>query len=231
MRSAKRSSGLDFPTLISEDARCRRQWKSGPSFWLGGYVKIVQRSLLAVVSLAGACGAASAATQVVNCGTASGPTELVAAAVVCAQFNIGGATLQSVQITLSGNITGNLVLNNNTTAATTGSATTTSSASAGALAGFSFANPVFAPSFTTGTQPVAAGQTITFSGLSGNGSVDLGTNSITLAPYIGAGNFNIPVTTSTSSSVQGGGGSFHGSGATTGSVTAVVTYTYTGGGG
>jgi len=201
-----------------------------PALLFGGYVKIVQRSLLAVVSLACACGAASAATQVVNCGTASGPTELNAAAVVCAQFNVGGATLQSVQITLNGSITGNLVLNNNTAAPTTGSATTTSSASAGALAGFSFANPIFTPSYTTGTQPVAAGQTITFSGLSAIGTADLGTNSATLAPYTGAGNFTIPVSTSTSSSVQGGGGSFHGSGATNASATAVVTYTYTGGG-
>jgi hypothetical protein len=49
-----------------------------------------------------------------------------------------------------------------------------------------------------------------------------------LAPYIGVGNFNIPVLTATMLMITGGGGNFGGSQSTTASATASVTYTFGG---
>jgi hypothetical protein len=166
---------------------------------------------------------ASASILTVNCSVISGPTELIGN-LACAQFN--GAGLQSVQITVSGGIGGSITLTNNSSTSQTGTGTTTSQFNIGPLAGFGFINPVFAGSFTTGPRTVAGNTTMTFSGLTGTGSGDLGTDSGTLAPYSGAGNFNIPVTTSTGFALSGGGGNFSSAQATTANATAVVTYTF-----
>jgi hypothetical protein len=185
------------------------------------------KALTAFVCLAGICGVGEAATLVVNCtiiGTSS--TELVVT-VTCNQFNIVGATLQSVQISMSGQITGSLVLANNGGVVQTGTDTTTSDFNVGPLPGFSIVNPLFTPSYTTGPQSVLPGQTITFSGLIGSGGGNLGTNSANLAPYAGAGTFAIPVSTVTSFNGVMSGGNFDVQEfSTSASVTAVVTYAY-----
>ena len=187
-------------------------------------MRILVKSLFFVAFLLCSFGVASANTLVVNCTIVSGPTELNAN-VLCPQFNVAG-TLQSVQITVSGSITGSITLTNNASTTQTGSGTTSSSFNVGALTGFSFVNPVFSASYTTGTRTLSAGQTLTVVGLSASGSGDLGTNSSSLAPYTGAGNFNIGVSTATLFSAQGSGGFFMGSEAENASATAVVTYTF-----
>ena len=187
-------------------------------------MKILGASLLAFVALGCWCGAALADVQMVNCSTASSPTELDED-IVCPQFNLGG-TLQSVQIDVSGTIMGQLSLSNSGFISQTGAGTTSSSFSVGALAGFTFVNPLFEPSFTTGPRTLTATETLTVAGLSDSGDADLGTNSSSLGPYTGAGSFDIAISTVTSSGIEGGGGSFGGGGFTSASATAVVTYTY-----
>jgi hypothetical protein len=172
-------------------------------------------------------GVASGNTLVVNCGTVSGPTELASAAILCPDFNLLGQTLSSIQIRVSGGITGSITLTNGDNATHTGSGTTSTDFSFGALSGFTFVNPIFDASFTTGTRTLNAGQTLTVSGLSdatGNGS--LGDNTTAFAPYIGGGNFSILVSSSTLFSAAGGGGFFMAAQASNANATAVVTYTY-----
>src|SRR5262245_3066468 len=142
-------------------------------------------------------GLASASTLVVNCSTVSGPTELVSAAIVCGQFSIGGAILSDISITVSGGITGSITLTNGDSSPHSGTGTTTSSFNFAPLSGFSFVNPVFPASFTTGLQPLAAGQTLTVSGLSNSGGGTLGSDTTTFAPYTGGGFFDIFVSTDT----------------------------------
>ena len=170
--------------------------------------------------------AASGLTLVVNCAPVSGPTELASAAILCPQFNLLGQTLSNISIAVSGGITGSITLTNGDNAPQTGSGTTTTGFSFGALTGFTFVNPIFSPSFTTGVQPIAAGQTITFSGLSATGNGSLGSDTTSFAPYTGAGNFTIPVSTSTFFSAGGTGGAFMASQSSQANATAVVTYTY-----
>jgi len=163
---------------------------------------------------------------VVNCGTVSGPTELVSAGILCPQFNLGGQLLSNINIMVSGGITGSITLTNGDNAAQTGSGTTTTGFNFGALAGFLFVNPAFSPSFTTGIRNLNAGQTLTVSGLSASGSGSLGNDTTSFAPYTGAGNFSIPVSTSTFFSSGGTGGFFFSAQASSANATAVVTYTY-----
>src|SRR5215467_11461032 len=124
----------------------------------------------------------------------SSPTELNAN-IVCPQFSGGGLT--SVQISVSGGITGSITLTNNASTTQTVTGTTSSAFSIGALAGFTIVNPIFSASYTTGPQSLTAGQSKTFAGLSGTGSDNLGTDTTVLAPYTGAGTFNIAVSTLT----------------------------------
>jgi hypothetical protein len=169
-------------------------------------------------------GAASASILTVNCSTIGSPTEL-SGVVVCPQFNLFG--LQSLHITVTGGITGSITLTNNNTSTQTVAGTTSSRLSVGALPGFSFVNPLFTASFTTGSQSLLAGQAVTFAGLSGSGGGDLGTDSTILAPYIGAGNFNVGLSTLTNLSVTGGGGQVASSQSTNATGSVVVVYTYT----
>ncbi len=166
---------------------------------LGNYLPAILPALLFA-------GIASANTLIVNCGTVSGPTELVSAAILCGQFNIGGATLSNVSIAVSGGISGSITLTNGDVSPQSGSGTSTTGFSFGPLSGFSFVNPVYSPSFTTGVQPLAAGQTAVFSGLSGTSNGSLGNDNTIFAPYTGGGTFNVL--------------------ASTANATAVVTYTY-----
>jgi hypothetical protein len=167
-------------------------------------------------------GIASASTMTVACSTLNGPTE-INGNLVCPQFN--GVGLQSIGITIDGTINGSITLVNNATITETGEGTTTSQFSVGSLAGFTIASPLFSAMFNTGIQSLAAGQTRTFSGLTGTGAGTI-TDSSVLAPYTGLGNFNIPVLTATMLMVTGGGGNFGGSQSTTANATATVTYTF-----
>src|SRR5262249_31058444 len=180
-----------------------------------------------VVAWAALCGIASATTLVVDCGSVSGPTEFLSAGILCPQFDPALGTLSSISISISGGITGSLTLTNGSTATVTSVETTSTQFSVGALSGFSFVNPVFSASFTSGNRTLNAGQTLTISGLSGNGNGSLGTNTTTFAPYVGAGNFSILVSTATTLAGTGGGGFPMFAQATIANATAVVTYTYT----
>jgi hypothetical protein len=171
-------------------------------------------------------GIASASTLTVNCSSVSGPTELAAAAILCPQFNLGGQTISNISIAVSGGITGSITLTNGDNAPQTGSGTTTTSFNFGALTGFTFANPIFPASFTTGTRNLNAGQTLTVSGLSAAGNGSLGSDTTSFAPYTGGGNFSILASTSTLFSSAGTGGFFMASQASNANATAVVTYTY-----
>ena len=180
-------------------------------------MRLIGQSFCLLVLLGGL---ASATT--VNCTVVSGPTEL-SNSIVCPQFS--GVGLQSVQITVSGDITGSIMLMNNATTTESTQGTTSSDFSIGPLAGFSFGAPIFTAMYTTGPQSLTAGQSQTFSGLKGSGMKDLGTDTAVLAPYMGAGSFTIDVSTLTSLVITGGGGHIGSSQSTSADATAVVTYT------
>jgi hypothetical protein len=146
-------------------------------------MKRLGKHLSALLPILLATGVASASTLIVNCSTASGPTELVSAAIVCGQFNVGGATLSNISIAVNGGISGSITLTNGDVNPQSGSGTSTTSFSFGPLNGFSFINPIYPASFSTGVQPLAGGQTATFSGLSGTGSGTLG-NDTTLLRHL-----------------------------------------------
>ena len=166
--------------------------------------------------------ASPARALVVNCGTVSGPTELTGASILCPQFN-GPGTLQDISIAISGTITGSLTFHNtSTTASESAMGTNTSDFSVGSLAGFTFANPLFSANFSSGLRTISPGQTLTIQGLTGSGNATIVDTTI-FSPYIGAGNFSIPISTDTL--VQfGGGGHIVSSQTTSASATAVVTY-------
>jgi hypothetical protein len=181
-------------------------------------MKTIVQSLFILALLTGLVSAAT-----VNCTVVSSPTELNAT-IVCPQFN--GVGLTSVDITVTGEITGSITLTNNGTSTQSTTGTTTSNFDVGALAGFTIANPIFMAMFTTGSQSLNGGQTETFSGLtSGTNTKDLGTDTTVLAPYTGAGTFDIGVSTLTSFSLIGGGGQIVGAQSTNADATATVTYT------
>ena len=176
--------------------------------------------MLAVVAFTGI---ASASTLLVTCSTLSGPTDLNGGNIVCPQFN--GLNLTEISIALSGGISGSITLTNNASVTETGAGTTNSTFTVGPLTGFSILAPLFSSMFTTGTQSLTAGQSKTFSALSGTGGASI-TDSTVFAPYTGAGSFNIPVSTATMLNITGGGGNFGGSQSTSANATASVTYTF-----
>jgi hypothetical protein len=181
-------------------------------------MRSVSKLIVGIAALAFA-GTASATIMTVTCSTLNGPTE-INSDVVCPQFS--GLGLLSVAITVDGTISGSITLTNNGTATQTGEGTTTSGFMIGPLTGFIIANPLFSATFNTGLQSLTPGQTKTFSGLSGTGSATI-TDTSVLAPYTGAGNFDIPVLTASMLTITGGGGNFAGAQSTTGTATATVT--------
>ena len=184
----------------------------------------IAKLILILAALVVSTGAASATIMTVTCSTLNAPTELTGN-LVCPQFN--GVNLQNILINLNGSISGSITLTNNGAATQSGAGTTTSAFTVGPLAGFTIGIPLFSAMFTTGSQTLTAGQSKTFSGLTGTGTAAITDNSV-LAPYTGAGNFNIPVVTATMLSITGGGGNFGGSQSTTANATATVTYTFGG---
>ena len=169
---------------------------------------------------------ASASSLTLNCSVVSGPTDLAAAAILCPQFNLIDP-LSEISIAVSGGISGSITLTNGDDAPHgTNSGTTTTTFNFGALSGFSFVNPIFDASYSTGIRALSAGQTLTVSGLTNSDVGSLGSNTTLFGDYTGAGNFTIPVSTDTLFSAAGGGGFFMAAQASNANATAVVTYTY-----
>ena len=112
-----------------------------------------------------------------------------------------------------------ITLTNNGGSSQTISATATSQFSVGAMAGFSFASPLFTDSYGTGSQTIAPGATFTSGSLTGNGSASLGVNTLSLAAYqmVGVGTFLVPVSTLSGISILGGGGNISSNQSTTAS--------------
>jgi hypothetical protein len=172
-------------------------------------------------------GMASASTLIENCTTATMALGDLGTTVSCAQFNLGGQAVSNISIAVSGGISGTITLTNNSTTTTnTGSGTTTSQFSFGSLAGFSYVNPVFSAFYTFGPATLGPSSNTTSGTMTASGFGSLGSDSGTLAPYLGAGNFTIPVTSSTGIGITGGGGQFGGSQSTSTNATATVTFTY-----
>jgi hypothetical protein len=177
----------------------------------------------------------NAATLVVNCTIGPLQTELNND-LACGKFNLAGQSVSSIAIDLGGQITGTLSLTNNAATAQTARATTSTEFNVTSIAGmgpgnapdsgFNWSNPVFSASFTTGLVNLAAGQTQTFSGLSGSGTGALGLDTTQIAPYVGPGFFDIHVTTLTGLTASGGGGQLGVGQVTNAEIQAVVTYTY-----
>ena len=183
---------------------------------------ISTKTLFLLLALVAAMGTASATTITILCSTVSGPTELNTS-FACPQFT--GVNLQGIAITLNGSINGSVTLINNASVTETGSGTTTSEFLVGPLTGFTIAAPLFSVMLTTGSQSLNAGQTKTFSGLTGSGTATINDTTV-LAPYIGSSTFSVPVSTSTGLMVTGGGGNFASSQTTSASATASVVYTF-----
>ena len=179
-------------------------------------------TLFFVLVLLTSLGSASATTMMVTCNVVSSPTELNAN-ILCPQFN--GVNLQSIALTVDGMISGSITLTNNGAASNTGTGTTTSGFLVGPLTGFTLASPLFSAMFSTGSQSLTAGQSKTFSGLTGTGMATA-TDTTVLSPYEGAGNFMVPVLTSTGLMITGGGGNFAGSQSTNAQATASIVYTF-----
>jgi hypothetical protein len=144
-----------------------------------------------------------AATLTENCGII-GPqnVDFSSTNISCADFNVAGATLTSIVITISGTDTGSITLtNNNATADTNTSGTISSNYSlASPLTGFAFAAPLFNISIGVGPATIAGGGgVLSNTALTGNGSAGpvTNSNSATFGSYTGTGNFNIPITTVT----------------------------------
>jgi len=192
----------------------------------GDFVKPISKAFLVLAAVLLFSAVGSASTLVVNCGTVSGPTELVSAAVLCPQFNLLGQTLSNISIAVSGGISGTITLTNGDASTQTGSGTSTTGFSFGALSGFTFVNPIYSPSFTTGSRSIAGNTTLTVPNLSATGNGTLGNDTTIFAPYTGGGNFSILTTTSTFFSAGGTGGAFMAAQSSSANATAVVTYTY-----
>ena len=185
------------------------------------------------------CGAAFAAVQVVHCTAPAAPTELNLA-LHCDQFSPSGGTLTSISIELSGHVTGNISLTNNSSIQRTASATTfseftvTSIASFGPgdfpASGFSWSNPLFTASLKAAFVNMPAFQTPNATSFTTtDGSATL-LDTTQFDPYLGAGTFDIGVTTLTGVTIFPTGGVdtplIPGQENTTATVSAIVTYTF-----
>jgi len=197
--------------------------------WAGGFVFSVS------------CGAAFATVEVVNCTAPAAPTEL-SVALHCGQFDPAGRTLTSISIELTGNISGTVSLTNTTQTVKSANITTFSRFSIGSIAGlgagdfpasgFSWTNPLFTASISADLSDIPAnGGTKTSDLLTSNDvSATLGLNTTQFNPYLGAGTFDIGVTTLTGVTIFPTGGVdtpfIPGQENTTASVSAMVTYTF-----
>src|SRR5713101_3822525 len=174
-------------------------------------MKRLGKRLFAILPILLVAGAASANTLIVNCSPVSGPTELVSADITCGQFGLGaGFTVSNISIAVSGGINGTITLTNGDVNPHSGSGTTSTDFNFAGLTGFTFVNPIFSASFTTGSRALAAGQTLVVPGLASTptSTGSLGGDNTSFAPYTGGGFFDIFVSTSTLFSSGGTGGAF-----------------------
>jgi hypothetical protein len=138
-----------------------------------------------------------------NCGVI-GPqnTDFNSTNITCANFNVAGATLNSITITISGTDTGSITLtNNNPTDDTNTSGTISTNYSlANALAGFAFSAPLFNIQIGVGPATITAnGGVLSNTNLSGSNTAGplVDSNAATFGNYSGVGTFHIPITTVT----------------------------------
>lgn len=165
--------------------------------------------------------AASAATISYTVSTGPSPTELNTALNV-PQFNLLGQTLQSVQWTLSGTVSGTVTLTNNSGTSQTLSATSSSQFTGTDTV--STGQVVFTAQWTTGSVTIPAGQTQSFTGSGSNSQTSAVFGA--LAGYIGAGTWSETLTTLSGLSLLGGGGQIANTQALLASGILTVTYTY-----
>lgn len=186
-------------------------------------MKLVVAGVLSTLVMAGSAQALTVSSSCVGVPPVGvAPTEL-AGNISCPQFNLAG-TLSAITIEFAGQAGGTITITNNNNSSQTGSAETNVRFNFGPLAGFTIGNPLFTVSAGTGnvTIPAGASQTFNVSG-SNSGSV---TNTTVFAPYIGAGNFDIPVSTNTFLLLGFGGGNVTATQSTNGRADARITYTY-----
>jgi hypothetical protein len=162
--------------------------------------KSVILGLFAFMALSGSMWAD---TLTENCGVI-GPqnADFSSTNITCGNFNVAGATLNSVTITISGTDTGSITLtNNNPTDDTNTSGTISTNYSlANPLAGFSFAAPLFNIQVGIGPATITAnGGVLSNTALTGSNSAGplVDSDAATFGNYTGVGTFNIPINTVT----------------------------------
>jgi hypothetical protein len=188
-------------------------------------MKIAVAGVLSTFLMAGAAQALTVSQNCVGVPPAGLlPTEL-SGNISCPQFNLAG-TLSSITIEFSGEAQGTITVTNNPQAGAnaTGSAETNVRFNFGPLAGFTIGNPLFTVIASTPPLNLAPGASVT-SPVAGTNSGSVSNNTI-LAPYIGGGSFNIPISTNTLLLVGLSGGNVSASQATQARADARITYTY-----
>ena len=176
-----------------------------------------------------ACGIASADSIAGSCtNTGSLPTELSNAALTCTQYALDTSWLNSITLTLNGQITGSISLTNNAASAQRVRGTTDSSFFLNtSLAGFLFPGTLFDPSFTTGFLNIGAGSTINTTSLDSGLVTVVRSNTTNFVPYQGAGTFSIGFDTFSGFGLSGGGGQIASGQVTNAFASASVIYDYT----
>jgi hypothetical protein len=209
---------------------------------------LFRRVLSSAALIVAAAGFASANSITDNCGGTNGgtfaTTELVQASVTCNQagfYGIQASWLNSITITLGGEIQGTIDLQNNAVNPQSTNATTISAFFLdAALQGFSFTtgNPLFSSSFSTGIQTLDPGGVFDSPALdscaSNQGTVLCNASSevsqtITsgFAPYSGNGTFAVSFDTQSGISLVGGGGNIGSTQATMAEGAVAITFDYT----
>jgi len=184
-------------------------------------------TLIAAAALILAAGSANAAYVSYSCTVIAGPTEL-SGTLECPQY-AGAGTLTSIDLTISGEITGSITLTNNAGTQQTVTGTTTSlffqdPPLSGAWTP-AMGSPLFTASFTTGSITLDPSETRSFLDLLGTGSWS-GVYTGDFSAYVGSGNVGVPIYTQTAFALIGGGGQVGSNQSTSGSVTATIGYTF-----
>lgn len=187
-------------------------------------MKIVVAGVLGTFLMAS--GASALTTGPLNCvgvpPAGLNPTELVGD-ISCPQFNIAG-TLTSISLEFSGQAQGNITITNTSPTTQSGSAESNVRFNFGPLAGFTIGSPLFTVVAATGPVVLASGATQVFP-VAGSNSGTVVNNTV-FAPYLGAGSFNIPVSTNTLLLLGFGGGNVLASQVTNARADARITYNY-----
>lgn len=187
-------------------------------------MKLVVAGVLSTLMMAGSAQALTVSSDCVGLPPAGlDPTEL-AGNISCPQFNLAG-TLTAITIEFAGQAQGTITINNLSGTSQTGSAETNVRFNFGPLAGFTIGNPLFTVTAGTGSVTIPAFGSSGPLPVAGSNSGSV-TNNTVFAPYIGAANFNIPVSTNTFLLLGFGGGNVQAQQATNARADARITYTY-----